>query len=97
MRVGRRVAGELYAMGQGDAALDEAGEPGAVVQAVRRTGRRRSELASASRTGALRIEQHGGYLDRLLKRPHCRFGRHPSRNASAAQYIGPLPSPRVSP
>lgn len=43
-------------MGVGDAALDDAGEPGAVVQTVRRTGRRRGELASASRAGAFRIE-----------------------------------------
>src|SRR5207247_568253 len=68
-----RVVGELGAMGEGDAALYEACEPGAVVQAVRGAGRHGGEFSSAECAAPLGAEESGEDLYRLLECPYRRF------------------------
>ncbi|ARQ69932.1 hypothetical protein CAG99_14655 [Streptomyces marincola] len=74
-------------MSEGDAAMDEVCESGAVVQAVRGPSGHGGEFASAPGTILLWAEQPGEDLHCLVERSHRRLGHHTSQYACPAEPV----------
>ncbi len=88
-----RVVGELDVVSEGDAPLDEAREPGPVVQAVGRSGCFGGEVAPPPRADPPGTEEQGEDVDRLLEGTHRCGGFHTGGYARAAQPVVPGPGP----